>query len=36
MISQKKFLALAIVVGIIGVVIGSVTIFLSLTKAITP
>jgi hypothetical protein len=34
--TQKKFLALAIIVGVIGVIIGGVTIFLSLTKAITP
>lgn len=36
MVSQKKFLVLAIIVGVIGVVIGGVTIFLSLTKVVTP
>lgn len=36
MVLQKKFLALAIIIGVVGVIIGGITLFLSLTKVITP
>jgi hypothetical protein len=36
MMPQKKFLALAIIIGVIGVIIGGITIFFSLGKVVTP
>jgi hypothetical protein len=36
MVAQKNILALAILAGIAGVIIGGVTIFLSLTNVIKP